>query len=164
VLRIFISATTTGLLSYRAIAREVVAAQGYVPLVQEHFSTPKSELTRQIQSNVYHSHALLGIVGPFYGHESNARDRDGAVLSYSQYEVEYALACRRPCLVLISDGAFEVDGTDPETAAHQRSQAAFIESLKSRRDRRLGCVVFTSTLEFAVALAKIRWQEWFGGR
>jgi hypothetical protein len=162
--KIFISATSKGLRSYREIATDVVAAQGYLPVVQEHFPTPSDEITKQIQAKVSECQAVLGIVGPFYGATSTARDRaTRSALSYSQYELKYALHRRRPCLVLIADAASEFAEADPEPDVYRQCQADFVASLKRMRDARLGWSPFSTPFEFALALAKVRWREWLNG-
>lgn len=157
--RIFISATSRGLHDYRRIATEVVAAQGSVPVVQEHFSTPRDQIVREIRQKVYDSQAILAIVGPYFGHSSGVHGRTGEALSYSQYELEYALRFQRPCLVMIAECALTEPGAESEPDALRESQATFIQQLKVEQP----CQCFSNQYEFALALAKHRWTEWLHG-
>lgn len=161
--KIFISATTNGLRDYRRIAAEIVAAQGFTPVVQETFSTPSDEMTRKIESEVFDCSGIIAIVGPYYGQRSTIVEDAPMALSYSQYELKYALHFRRPALALIATPDCDLDESDPEPEDLLRCQAEFVEWLTANTDRRFGWTRFCDRFRFAEALAKHRWREWLGG-
>jgi len=161
--KIFISAVSKGLRSYRETVTEIVAAQSFIPIVQEHFQTPQTSIIEEIRDKIFQSKAVIALVGPYYGGTSPIV-RDGKRLSYSQYELLYALEYRRPCLVLFTGSEFipdlEPDGKKVvELPDLLRSQEEFIKLIKGG-DKSFGRSSFNDRLGLALALAKHRWHEW----
>ena len=157
--RIFISSTSSGLLPYRQIATEVIAAQGFEPVVQEHFATPNSDIADEIRQKVFHCNGVVALVGPYYGEPFPVED-DGLGLSYSQFELEFALRQNLPCLAAIAADDCDLEDGVAEDSALRDQQAAFAASLKTRMTPRLGWSSFGNRFQFAMVLAKIRWTDW----
>jgi len=165
--KIYISATTKGLWRLRGIVRDIVDSQGYAAVVQENFSMPRDEIVGEIHEKVFACQGLIALAGPFYGSCASLKDPAGYALSYTQYEVEYALHHKRPCVALITGDSFvpdaNRDGSIPEEdAADQKLQKDFIQRLK-KPSRGVGRSTFNNDFEMVFALAKHRWSEWLGG-
>lgn len=158
-INVFISATTNGLGSSRSLVTEVVCAQGFKAVVQEHFATPQHAIVREIQQKVFNSGGVIALVGPWYGARSAVEFED-MVLSYTQYELVYALEKRRPCLVLKTDGAGMQ--SDAEKQEFTDLQNAFVKRLRVRWPD-LAWSRFADERGLALALAKHRWDIWLHG-
>jgi hypothetical protein len=161
VKQVFVSASSTGLRSYRALATEVISAQGINAVVQEHFPVPDQDIAEVIKEKIYSSDGVLALVGPYYGYPSPF-SRSGSRRSYSQYEIEYALGQKVPCRALIATRECELDPAESESQDCVESQRRFVENLMARIGPRFGWTTFGNKLEFAIALAKIRWSQWIG--
>lgn len=162
---IFVSATTQGLSAYRRLVRDVLQAQGFEVAVHETFTTPNQPIIRHLQEGLGRCRGIIALVGDYYGRESPAACRvNGSRLSYTQYELEFALHQGLKTLVLIADPDSQAD-TDTKAAMPAEPkektalQAAFIERVKGL-PRGLGCLPFRTREDLALILAKTDWRDW----
>lgn len=159
--RIFVSATSKGLLPYRAIVRDVLAAQGFDVDVQESFDTPGQPIRIELQERISTCRGMIALVGPYYGSESSVRF-EGMQLSYTQYELVFAKKSDRQILAFIASGDFKPDENekiDPEHPELAERQLDFIKWIK-RHKRDIGYTKFSNRLELALGLAKTDWRNW----
>jgi hypothetical protein len=162
---IFVSAATRGLHPYRSIVRDVLLAQGFDVAVEESFTTPEQPIISYLQRGLSRCTGMIALVGPYYGSESPVKDPDtGIKLSYSQYELVFALRQGLRVLVLMTDPNSQAE-LDTQTALPDEAvekaalQAAFIERIRKLREG-LGCLTFRNKEDLALILAKTRWEAW----
>lgn len=166
-MQIFISSVSQGLISYRNIVTEVVAAQAFIPVVEEHFPTPQKSIMREIQEKVFYSAGVIALVGPYYGTESPKIGSNNTPVSYSQYELLYALEYKKPCLVLFTGEHFIPDGggegnLPTEDSKMMLRQAEFAAKIRAMPE--LAWCLFNNAFDLALALAKHRWESWLDER
>jgi len=171
-LRVFVSAVSNGLKLHRSIATEIVAAQGFVPVVQEHFSTPTQHILHEIRGAISKCAAGLFIVGPAYGHPSpvphggmfplSQGSTTDQPLSYSQFEFFYARRLGRPCLVLLVKDDCEFSDCQVEEPRLRLLQDDYRKYLYEANLReQYGWQSFADRFEFVKALARFRWSTWY---
>ena len=165
--KVFISSTTLGLGPYREIVSEVLIVQGFKPIVQEYFDTPDCPIIHELREKIADAQRVIALVGPFYGTASPADNPrlPGMKLSYTQFELEFALHYRKPTLVLFAGPRFNPEATslgNPPTQSESlaKLQTEFIRWIKARADADAGRSVFNDRFELAMALAKIDWRTW----
>lgn len=162
-MRIFVSSSSLGLVKYRGIVRDVLGAQGFEVVVQESFDTPGEHILTEIKKKISDCQGVIAMVGPFYGKPSPC-EKEGVILSYTQFELEYALHNKMKTHVLFTGQQFEAEpdakGALPTQSKEEAElQQSFVKKIK-RRIEGLGWSSFNSAFDLAMIMAKTKWRQW----
>lgn len=123
-LRIFVSATTADLGTYRKAVAEELLTRDVTPVQQDHFApsfrTVQQELGRKIRS----CDAMICLVGKSFGEEPRNRPASQPRQSYTQTEYRLAKQLRKPVYVFLASEECPLDGgaaEEPEKALLQKA-------------------------------------------
>ncbi|HRP23995.1 DUF4062 domain-containing protein [Thauera sp.] len=144
--RIFLSAVSTELRTARQAVARTVRTLGYDPVSQDDFPTGYGELRQWLREQIDGCEGLIQLVGDAYGAEPPDADHEFGRVSYTQFELLYALRKgKKTWVVLVSDrcardhAASELDlpenAAGLEPAAVQDWQAERKALQQSYRDR-----------------------------
>lgn len=130
-LRIFISATTIDLASYREAVAEELRFRELVPVEQRHFGptfrTVEHELTQKLRS----CDAVICLVGIAYGEEPKDRPARQLRQSYTQMEYRLARKLRKPVFVFIASDGCRFDNDIRESADKASIQQGYRHELRT---------------------------------
>ena len=144
--RIFLSAVSTELRTARQAVARTVRTLGYDPVSQDDFPTGYGELRQWLREQIDGCEGLIQLVGDAYGAEPPDADPEFGRVSYTQFELLYALRKgKKTWVVLIGDrcsrdrAATQLDLPEStaglEPAAAQDWQAERTALQQSYRDR-----------------------------
>ncbi len=88
--RVFISAVSRELGSYRKAVTDVLLKLQAFPVVQEHFPPDTRTVADMLREKIRGCDAVIALVGRLYGFEPSTREADSARRSYTQLEYEIA--------------------------------------------------------------------------
>ncbi len=112
--RVFISATSRDLGSYRRAVAEVLLKLEVMPIVQDHFAPDYRSVVEMLRAKVGECDAVICLVGPYYGREPRDRAADQPRRSYTQLEYEMAVELRKPVFVFTAAPDCPLDSPDDE--------------------------------------------------
>ncbi len=114
--RIFISATTLDLGSYRRAVAEVLLKLGAHPVVQDHFPPDHRSVVEMLRARIKPCDAVICLVGRVYGQEPSKRQPGEPRRSYTQLEYEIAVELHKRVFVFIAadDCPFDHPSNEPE--------------------------------------------------
>lgn len=130
-LKIFISATSADLRSYRKLADEGLRKLGYNPIEQSNFPPAASSVKAMLRKTLKDCHAVVHIVGRVYGAEPSQRDAEEPRRSYTQMEYEIARELKKKVYVFICGDGFNYD-------PHEAESPELFELQDAHRRRLLG--------------------------
>ena len=90
--RIFISSVSRELKTVRQLVANTLTALGYEPVWQDIFDTSSDDIRPMLRKKIDSCTAILQIVGDAYGAEPPLPDEQFGRVSYTQYELLYALS------------------------------------------------------------------------
>jgi hypothetical protein len=102
--RIFVSATTSELGTYRLAARDVLARMNVEPIVQEQFSTDYRSIIELLREQIGRADAVLCLVGFEFGAEPRDRPHSAPRRSYTQLEYDVARELGKPIYRMLARG------------------------------------------------------------
>jgi hypothetical protein len=111
--RIFVSATSRALESYRRLAAESLRKRGYEVDDQAIFNLTFLEIQQKLKQRIERCDAVVCLIGFAYGAEPSNRPPDQPRRSYTQWEYFLARELNRPVYLLLADKATRFD-PDPE--------------------------------------------------
>lgn len=109
--RVFISATTHDLRSYRELVTKWARDRHYDPVVQDEFPTHSDLVTVRslLRDKLSPCDAVVHLAGLYYGAEPEGAVASESRRSYTQLEYDVARALRKQVIVLIADDQYEPD-------------------------------------------------------
>lgn len=99
--RVFVSATSDDLGSYRRIVSDTQLKLDAQPVTQDHFAPDSREVEQMLRNRIAACDAVICLVGAVYGHEPKQHD-DGARRSYTQLEYDVAVELQKPLFVFLA--------------------------------------------------------------
>lgn len=142
-LRIFVSATSADLGSYRKAVSDELLHREITPVEQDHFSptfrTVQEELTRKIQS----CDAVICLVGVAFGEEPRQRPSTETRQSYTQMEYRLAKKLKKPVFLFIASERCRFD-----SEVHENDDKALLQK-SYREDLRGGNTLYAEFLDEA---------------
>ena len=125
---IFISSTSSDLLSYRKLAAAELLTAGYYPIVQEYFAPDHRSLGEVLEASIADSDAVLCLVGFAFGVAPERQE--GGRRSYTQIEYDTAKKLGKPIYIIAAASEDVCDDTPvnaPEDATLQMEYRRRIE-------------------------------------
>src|SRR5262249_49176355 len=107
--RIFVSATTGDLESYRALASKILGERDYVVDYQEIFRLTYKEIGAKLKQRIADCDAVVCLIGFIYGGEPSHRPVDQPRRSYTQWEYYFARELGKPVFLLLADAKTKFD-------------------------------------------------------
>ena len=114
--RVFISATSRDLGSYRKAVSEILVTLGALPVVQDHFGPDYRSVVEMLREKVGGCDAAICLVGRHYGAEPQSRSGDQPRRSYTQLEYETAVELGKRVYVFVAaeDCALDNPSDEPD--------------------------------------------------
>jgi tetratricopeptide (TPR) repeat protein len=111
--RVFISATTHDLKSYRELVTNWAKSKGYIPIVQEDFPAYPHDYSVKdvLRENLSSCDAVIHLAGLYYGAEPTGYVSPESRHSYTQLEYDLAKILRRQLFVLIASEGYKADNS-----------------------------------------------------
>ena len=103
VSRVFISATSRDLGSFRKAVSEILVTLNALPVVQDHFGPDYRSVVEMLREKIGQCDAAICLVGRCYGREPHERASDRPRRSYTQLEYETAVELGKPVFVFVAD-------------------------------------------------------------
>ena len=94
--RVFISATSRDLGSYRRAVSDVLVTLNALPVHQDHFPPDYRTVMEMLRARIASCDAVICLVGSVYGQEPLTRAADQPRRSYTQMEYEIAVELNKP--------------------------------------------------------------------
>ena len=92
--RVFVSATSVDLGSYRRIVSDTLLKLDAQPVTQDHFAPDSRAVKQMLRDRIAACDAVICLVGAVYGHEPKQHD-DGPRRSFTQLEYDIAVELRK---------------------------------------------------------------------
>jgi tetratricopeptide (TPR) repeat protein len=131
--KIFVSATTRGLGSFRRALVGVLQAKGYEVVVQESLKLDYRDVPRMLRAAISPCDVVLCLVGRAFGAEPENRPEGAPRRSYTQLEYDMGTALRKPVFVFLAAPDCPLDAYQEEEAELRELQGAFRNQLQQRR-------------------------------
>lgn len=111
--RVFISATTHDLKSYRKAVTEWAKEQNYEPIVQDEFPTHSDYYTVRtlLRDKISLCDAVIHLAGLYYGAEPEGNNSPETRRSYTQLEYDVSRALRKQIITLIASEKYKPDNS-----------------------------------------------------
>lgn len=113
--RVFVSATTADLGSYRDAVAKALKARGLEPVVQKDFPTTAGGVNAKLRRLMSGCDAAVFLVGECYGGAPKGQETEYP-RSYTQLEYDFAKSVDMPCWLFVADKKAEFDEHRPEPA------------------------------------------------
>jgi len=115
--KVFVSATTRDLKSYRTVVAEWARANGYEPIVQDEFPVQSDfgTIVQMLREKLDPCDAVIHLAGLFYGFEPTNRPDGESRRSYTQLEYELGKEHKRQVFRFIARTDYEPDNTFTQT-------------------------------------------------
>ena len=152
--RIFVSATTRGLESYRRLASESLRKRGYEVDDQAIFELTFLEVFEKLRQRIERCDAVVCLIGLAYGGEPTNRPPDQPQRSYTQWEYFLARDLNKPVYLLRAEETtpFDVDPREPESDELRQLQLHYRAEVIRDRD----WAAFASKDQLRAELAELR--------
>src|SRR5689334_22458435 len=123
--RIFVSATTRDLGSYRRLASESLRKRGYDVDDQAIFNLTYLEIREKLEQRIEKCDAVVCLIGFVYGGEPSNRPADQPRRSYTQWEYFLARELKKPVYLLLADEKAPFDPHEPESKTRRQLQLKY---------------------------------------
>jgi tetratricopeptide (TPR) repeat protein len=152
--RVFVSATTRDLGSYRELASKSLRKRGYDVDDQAIFNLTFLEIGQMLKQRIADCDAVVCLIGFAYGGEPSLRPADQPQRSYTQWEYYFAHELGKPVYRLLADEKtpLDPDPRKPESKALQQLQRRYRTEVTRDRDWR----PFASVDQLRAELAELR--------
>jgi hypothetical protein len=157
--RIFLSATSRDLKSYRELASHTLRQRGYDVDHQEIFNLTFREIGDKLEERIQACDAVVCLIGFVYGAEPSDRPAEQPRRSYTQWEYFLARKLDKPVYLLLADEKtqFDTPGEAPEESAELRQlQEAY--RAEATRDRDWRPFASLDQLRAELALLRFPWE------
>jgi len=123
--KIFVSATSTDLRTFRNQVKVWLLDMGWLPVVQDHFAPDDETVVEMLRKRVGECDAVVHIIGRCYGMEPKAPLKGMPRRSYTQLEAVFARKMRKRLFTVLLDESFPYDDHAPEADELQTLQKAY---------------------------------------
>jgi tetratricopeptide (TPR) repeat protein len=123
--KIFVSATSSDLRSFRNQVKVWLLDMGWLPVVQDHFAPDDKTVIEMLRRRVGECDAVVHIVGRCYGAEPKTTLKGEPRRSYTQIEAALARKMRKRLFTVLLDECFPYDDHAPEADELQTLQKAY---------------------------------------
>ena len=127
--RVFISAVSRELGSYRKSVTDVLLKLQAFPVVQEHFPPDSKTVVDMLREQIHGCDAVIALVGRCYGFEPSIRSADGPRRSYTQLEYEIAIELEKPVFTFLATDDCPHDSDEIEPDEFCRLQREHVERI-----------------------------------
>ncbi len=152
--RIFISATSRDLGSYRRAVRDVLRRQGVLPEVQEHFPPDYYNVIQLLEDKIQGCDAVICLVGWAYGQEPRRRPAEARRRSYTQLEYNLARRLGKPVYLFLAANDCPSDAPIKQRPALRKLQVAYRAALRWSGQ---SYSIFRSVADLERKIARIAW-------
>lgn len=128
--RIFVSATTSDLGSFRVVVDSALIDKETLPISQVHFEADGRPVAEFLESKIASSDAVICLVGPSYGSEPSRREPDSPRRSYTQLEYDIARRLGKPIFVFMATNDCMLDSQITEPDELRELQAMHIAQIR----------------------------------
>lgn len=130
--RVFLSATTQDLGTYRAAAAMFLQANDVETILQDNLKTERGSLVEVLRREIKKCDYVICLVGWHYGAEPSESQRAGKRRSYTQLEHDMAVEMGKQPFVLVAANDCAFDGPITEREELQELQAAYREQFREQ--------------------------------
>ena len=157
--RIFVSATTRGLKSYRELASLSLRKRGYDVDDQAIFNLTYLEIHEKLKQRIADCDAVVCLIGFYYGGEPSKRPPGQPRRSYTQWEFYLARELNKPVYILRAHKAtpFDQDSHPPESKTKQDLQLKYYNQVVRGRD--WGSFHSPESLRAELAELRFSWES-----
>jgi tetratricopeptide (TPR) repeat protein len=148
--RVFVSASTGDLGSYRQMVRDELIRGGCFPVVQEYFSADPRRLSQFLEDAIRPCDAVVCLLGPRFG---AAPESGGSPRSYTQLEYDAARQFGKDVYAFVASPSCPLDHPPDEAEDRSRLQQVHIESVQ-QRDQTL-CSAFSGIEDLRAQLLRL---------
>jgi len=127
--KLFISATTKGLKSYRTAAAAKLRQLGHDVVVQDEFPMVHEKIAPMLAERIAPCDAVILLIGPVFGARPADWPSELPWRSYTQLEYDIALELQKPVFRFIATEAAELDSVESGADPHQPLQAEYVRSM-----------------------------------
>ncbi len=127
--RLFISATTKGLKSYRIAAAAKLRELGHEVVVQDEFQMVPDKIATMLADQIAPCDAVILLIGPVFGAKPADWPDDLPWRSYTQLEYDIAVELQKPVYRFIATEKAELDDYDRSADPHQPMQDEYRRSM-----------------------------------
>ena len=127
--KLFISATTKGLKSYRTAAAAKLRELGHEVVVQDEFQMVPDKIATMLADQIAPCDAVILLIGPVFGAKPADWPSDLPWRSYTQLEYDIAVELQKPVYRFIATEEAKLDAFDPSTDPHQPLQQEYRRSM-----------------------------------
>lgn len=107
--RVFVSATSRDLGSFRKAASEVLVRKHVLPVDQDHAVPDYQSVEQSLRKRIIGCDAVICLVGHLYGREPNGRPATCQRRSYTQMEYDIAIELGKPLFLFLATDDCELD-------------------------------------------------------
>jgi tetratricopeptide (TPR) repeat protein/nucleoside 2-deoxyribosyltransferase len=132
--RIFVSATSRDLKSYRQLASEKLRGRGYDVDDQAIFNLTYLKIGEKLRKRIENCDAVVCLIGFVYGGEPSQRPADQPRRSYTQWEYHFARELGKPVYLLLADEKTPFDKHRRERAELKQLQKDYRAEVIRDRD------------------------------
>ncbi len=150
--RIFISATSRDLKSYRELASKSFMKRGYPVDYQELFHLTFQQIHTMLKERIAQCDAVVCLIGWVYGAEPSDRPPDQPRRSYTQWEYYLARELKKPVYLLLADEKTKFDRHKRESDELRQLQKDYRAEVSRDQDWR----AFASIDQLRAELAELR--------
>jgi hypothetical protein len=156
-LRVFVSATTADLKSFRKQACEALKRhnQRICPISQDYLPTDFQTIVQKLKKEIRDCDAMICLVGIVYGREPDHQPK-GTRRSYTQLEYEIAKELRKPVFVFLGGEKCSYDPHADEPEELRQLQATYRGCLRQKPEDR---GVFESQKDLECKLSQIDFSQ-----
>ena len=134
--RVFVSATTRDLGSYRKVVADWLRQQGHDPVIQDDFEVQPDFVTiaKMLRDKLAPCDAVVCLIGDYYGFEPGSFPAAEARRSYTQLEYEIGKALSRPVHLFFTKPETPRDSQPVEDEERAELQRAYRKRLRERNN------------------------------
>jgi tetratricopeptide (TPR) repeat protein len=155
--RIFVSATTRDLGSYRELASKTLRGRGDVVDDQAIFNLTYHDIGAMLKNRISECDAVVCLIGFVYGGEPSQRPTDQPRRSYTQWEYFLARELGKPVYLLLADAKTKFDRHKKETDELRQLQETYRAEVIRDRDWRPFANM--DQLRAELALLRFSWEK-----
>jgi tetratricopeptide (TPR) repeat protein len=156
VLKVFVSATSRDLRSYRQVVKQALLDHpdlDILPIVQEHFPVTHLEVVDKLREHLIGCDAVVCLVGLVYGGEPSAIPEGRTRRSYAQLEYDVARELKKPVFLLFAHDSYAHDQPSLDDAEQAALQRSYRDQLKTANQ---DYSEFVSALDLEKLIRRIR--------
>ncbi len=154
--RLFISATSRDLKSYRELASQTLRQRGYDVEDQAIFNLTYHEISVDLKQRIAACDAVICLIGFVFGREPSNRPPDEPRRSYTQWEHYFARELDKPVHLLVADDQTKFDEHEPES--DELRQLQLVHRADAIRDQNWRSFGSPDQLRAELAQLRFTWE------